>query len=45
MQQILRLRLTSHTSGWSAEAWGLVREAASFIPVIAVHSRLKPPPL
>ena len=32
MQQILRLRLTTHFSGWSADAWGLVREAARLKP-------------
>jgi WD40 repeat protein len=29
MQQIERLRLSAHRDGWSAEAWGLVRQAAA----------------
>ena len=29
MQQIERLRLSGHRNGWSAEAWGLVRQAAT----------------
>jgi WD40 repeat protein len=32
IQQISRLRLATHSSGWSADAWGLVREAARFKP-------------
>jgi eukaryotic-like serine/threonine-protein kinase len=28
MQQILRLRLTTHISGWSVDAWNLVRQAS-----------------
>ena len=32
MQQILRLRLTSHSYGWSNKAWGLVRDAAKLHP-------------
>jgi len=29
IQHIERLRLSAHRNGWSAEAWGLVREAAT----------------
>jgi len=29
IQQIQRLRLSGHRDGWSAEAWGLVRQAAA----------------
>jgi serine/threonine protein kinase/WD40 repeat protein len=29
MQRLLRLRLTTHFSGWSDEAWDLVRQAAA----------------
>ncbi len=32
LQQILRLRLTSHSSGWSDDAWDLIREAAKLHP-------------
>ncbi|MFI5461266.1 MAG: hypothetical protein ACHRXM_38170 [Isosphaerales bacterium] len=28
MQQILRLRLTTHLSGWSTDAWNLIRQAS-----------------
>ena len=32
MQQILRIRLTPHSYGWSNKAWGLVCDAAKLHP-------------
>lgn len=32
MQQILRIRLTPHFTGWSADAWSLVRKASPLEP-------------
>ncbi|MFO0959713.1 MAG: WD40 repeat domain-containing serine/threonine-protein kinase [Isosphaeraceae bacterium] len=33
LQQIVRIRMAPHAIGWSAEVWGLVREAARLGPI------------